>query len=272
MSQKIKTQPNTTQYKTGAQARDAIRSGIWDSPTAGLAPGYIQSNLVILPQDYAFDFLRFCIRNPKPCPLLDVGDLGSPHPSSLWSEAADLRTDLPRYRIYERGKLVDELADITNQWKKDFVAFLIGCSFTFESALMSAGLPIRHLECGCNAPVFHTNQACQPAGIFQGPLVVSMRPIPSHLVDRAVKITSRYPAVHGSPVYIGDPAGLGIKDIDQPDYGDSVPIYPNEVPVFWACGVTPQAIAQAIGFPMMITHAPGYMFITDRSNTDLEIA
>jgi len=202
--------------------------------------------------------------------VLDVTDPGSPHPNPYWAKDADLRTDLPRYWVYERGEVVDELTDITNHWKKDSVAFLIGCSFTFEAAMISAGLPIRHLEYGSNVPVFHTNRPCEPAGIFQGPLVVSMRPIPSRLVALAVKVTSRYPAVHGSPVHIGDPAGLGISDLAKPDYGDAVPIHSNEIPVFWACGVTPQAVAQAIRLPWMIAHSPGHMFITDRLNTELE--
>lgn len=263
---------NADQYLTGIAARYAIRSGVWKDPTAGLAPGYVQANLVILPQVYAFDFLRFCIRNPKPCPVLDVTSQGSPYPGSHWAKDADLRTDLPRYWVYEQGKVVDELSDITSQWRTDCVAFLLGCSFTFERAMVSAGLPVRHLECGCNVPMYRTNRPCQSVGIFQGPLVVSMRPMPGHLVAQAVQVTARYPAVHGAPVHVGHPAGLGIADLSQPDYGDPVPVYANEVPVFWACGVTPQAVAQAIQLPWMITHAPGHMFITDRLDTELAIA
>jgi uncharacterized protein YcsI (UPF0317 family) len=259
-------------YPTGIAARHAVRSGIWQGPTAGLAPGYVQANLVILPQVYAFDFLRFCVRNPKSCPVLDVTDPGSPHPSSYWAKDADLRTDLPRYRVYEGGAVVDEVRDIADLWRKDSVAFLLGCSFTFERAMVSAGLPVRHLECGCNVPMFRTNWLCQPVGIFRGPLVVSMRPIPGHLVARAVQVTARYPVTHGAPVRVGDPAGLGIADLYQPDYGDPVPVYPGEVPVFWACGVTPQAVAQTVQLPWMITHAPGHMFITDRLDTGLAIA
>ena len=260
------------QYSTGLAARRAIRSGAWRGPTAGLAPGYVQANLVILSQDNAFEFLRFCVRNPKPCPVLDVTDPGSPHPGSYWARDADLRTDVPRYRVYKYGKVVDEPADITHLWQRVMVAFMLGCSYTFERAMVSAGLPVRHLECGCTVPVFRTNVDCEPAGVFRGPLVVTMRPIPSHLVARAVQITSRYPGAHGAPVHIGDPAGLGIQDIAQPDWGDPVPVHPNEVPVFWACGVTPQAVAQAIRFPLMITHAPGHMFIMDRLDADLAIA
>jgi uncharacterized protein YcsI (UPF0317 family) len=183
-----------------------------------------------------------------------------------------VRTDLPRYRIYEYGQLVDEPADITDLWRSNLVAFLLGCSYTFERAMVAAGLPVRHLECGCTVPVFRTNAACEPAGAFEGPLVVTMRPIPSQLVPRAVQISARYPGAHGAPVHIGDPAGLGIPDLSRPDWGDPVPVHADEVPVFWACGVTPQAVAQAIRFPRMITHAPGHMFIMDRMDADLAVA
>lgn len=249
---------------TGRAARAAIRAGVWTGPTAGLAPGYSQANLVILPHAYAFDFIRFCLYNPKTCPLLDVTSFGSPHPAPHLAQDADLRVDLPRYRIYQDGELVAEPTNITNQWRQDAVAFLLGCSFTFEHAMLAAGLPLRHLECDCNVPMFRTNQPCQPAGIFHGPLVVSMRPIPKGLVERAIQVTARYPSSHGEPIHIGDPAALGIKNLAQPDYGDPVPIYAGEVPVFWACGVTPQAVAQAVPVPWMITHAPGHMFITDQ--------
>jgi uncharacterized protein YcsI (UPF0317 family) len=258
-------------FATGQEARQAIRQGEWNAITGGLAPGHVQANLVILPQAYAFDFLRFCMRNPKPCPVLDVTDPGSPHPSAEWAEGADLRTDIPRYRVYEKGELAEELTDIRHLWRADLVAFLLGCSFTFENALVVAGLPMRYRECGCNVSVYTTNWLCQPAGVFEGPLVVSMRPIPGPMVTKAVQITSRYPAVHGAPVHIGDPAGLGITDLNQPNYGDPVPIYSGEVPVFWACGVTPQAVALAARFPWMITHAPGHMFITDRLDSELAV-
>lgn len=256
--------------ETGAQARDAIRRRKWTGPTAGLAPGYTQANLVILPEADAFDFLRFAVRNPKPCPVLDVTAPGSPHPDPLWAEDADLRTDLPRYRVYQDGELAAEPADLLDWWRDDMVAFLLGCSFTFERALLAEGVPVRHLECGCNVPMYRTNRATRPAGPFHGPLVVSMRPIPADQVAKAVQITARYPSVHGAPVHIGDPAALGIEDLAHPDYGEPVPIRPGEVPVFWACGVTPQAVALASRIPLMITHAPGHMFITDR--LDIELA
>lgn len=267
-----KPEHETGQPLTGAAARKAIRAGQGRGPTAGWAPGYVQANLVVLSESDAFDFLRFCIQNPKPCPVLDVTDPGSPHPSPHWAEGADLRTDLPRYKLFEKGELVAELDNITAHWRGDAVAFLLGCSFTFENAMLSAGLPVRHLEHNCMVPVYRTSRRCQPVGIFQGPLVVTMRPMPGHLVSRAVQITARYPAVHGAPVHVGDPAELGIRDLEKPDYGDAVPVYPGEVPVFWACGVTPQAVAQAARLPWMISHAPGHMFITDRLDRELAVA
>lgn len=261
----------SVETSTAGEARAAIRAGQWTGPTAGLAPGYTQANLVILPQADAFDFLRFCVRNPKPCPVLDVTDPGSPHPDPAWAANADLRTDVPRYRVYEHGELIDEPADLLGWWRDDLVAFLLGCSFTFERALIAAGVPVRHLECGCNVPMYRTTRLCRPAGRFHGPLVVTMRPIPSHLVARAVQVTSRYPSVHGAPVHIGEPAALGIEDLGQPDYGDAVPVEAGEVPVFWACGVTPQAVALESRVPLMITHAPGHMFITDQLDEELAI-
>jgi uncharacterized protein YcsI (UPF0317 family) len=242
---------------------------VWRKPTAGLAPGYVQANLVILPQEHAFDFLRFCFLNPKACPLLDVSEAGSPAASSYWAEGSDLRTDLPKYRVYQHGELVAEPTHLLDLWRDDFIGFLIGCSFTFEQALIHEGIPVRHQECGCNVPMYRTNIQTRPAGIFQGPVVVSMRPMPGLLVPKAVRVTERYPSVHGAPLAVGDPAGIGIADLQKPDYGDPVPIRPGEVPVFWACGVTPQSVAQAAKVPLMITHAPGHMFVTDRLNVEL---
>jgi len=250
------------------QIRALIREGRWSGPTAGLAAGYAQANLVILPQEMAYDFLLFCQRNPKPCPLLEVTEVGSPHPGRLAPEA-DLRTDLPRYRIYRWGELEAEATEITDHWRDDLVAFLLGCSFTFEAALLAANIPVRHLEEGCNVPMYITNIECVPAGRFCGPMVVSMRPIPHHKVVKAVQVTARYPAVHGAPVHIGDPSAIGIADLNKPDFGDPVTIREGEVPVFWACGVTPQAVAMRVRPELMITHAPGHMFITDLRNEEL---
>jgi uncharacterized protein YcsI (UPF0317 family) len=253
---------------TPAEARAMTREGRWTGITAGLAPGFAQANLAILPRELAYDFLLFCVRNPKPCPLLDVTDAGSPVPR-LAAPDADLRVDLPRYRVYRDGELVDEPLSIECYWSDDLVAFLLGCSFTFEHGLIEAGIPLRHIECGCNVPMYRTNVACQPAGIFGGPLVVSMRPIPAQLVATAVQISGRYPSVHGAPVHIGTPEALGIRDLGSPDWGDPVPVLEGEVPVFWACGVTPQAVAMQARPPLMITHAPGHMFLTDIPITSL---
>ena len=245
-----------------AEARAAIRAGEWSGPTAGLAAGFTQANLVVLPEADAFAFLRFCLRNPKPCPVLEVTDPGSPEPAEL-APGADLRTDLPRYRVWRDGELVDEPADVSRHWRNDLVAFLIGCSFTFERALLADGLPVRHVEQGVNVPMYRTSRACRPAGPFGGPLVVSMRPMTPAQAIRATQITSRFPTVHGAPVHVGDPAALGIDDLGAPDYGDPVEVRPGEVPVFWACGVTPQAVAVSSRPALMLTHAPGHMFVTD---------
>ncbi len=249
-------------------ARLAIRAGEWRKPTAGLAAGFVQTNLVFLPRDLAFDFLLFAQRNPKPCPVIEVTDAGSPEPK-LSAPGADLRTDVPKYCIYEHGTPKAELTDLLGVWREDLVAFLLGCSFTFEAALLAAGVPVRHIEEGRNVPMFVSNRSCIPAGRFHGPLVVTMRPIPAALVPRAVQVTGRYPGVHGAPVHIGDPGQIGIRDLGRPDFGDAVTIRPGEVPVFWACGVTPQAVAREAKPPLMITHAPGHMFITDLHNEAL---
>jgi uncharacterized protein YcsI (UPF0317 family) len=250
------------------EVRQQIREGKWRQPTAGLAPGYVQTNLVILPRALAFDFLLFTQRNPKPCPVIEVADVGSPEPRRS-APGADLRTDVPKYCIYRDGQLAGEVTDLASVWRDDLVSFLLGCSFTFESALVQAGVPVRHIEEGRNVPMFITTIPCDPAGAFQGPLVVTMRPIPAALVARAIQITGRYPGVHGSPVHIGNPAEIGIRDLAKPDFGDAVTIRPGEVPVFWACGVTPQAVAMQARPPLMLTHAPGHMFITDLKNEEL---
>lgn len=249
--------------------RARIRAGEWTGQTAGLANGHVQANLVILPRDEAEEFRLFCERNPQPCPVLDITAAGSPHPRNA-APNADLRTDLPRYRVYEHGELVDEPLEITRYWRDDLVAFLIGCSFTFEHGLIEAGVPLRHIERGLGVPMYRTNRECEPAGRFHGPLVVSMRPIPEALVSLASERTARFPAVHGAPVHTGDPRQLGISDLTAPDWGDPPVIEEGDVPVFWACGVTPQAVAMASKPAFMIAHAPGHMFITDLSVSGLE--
>jgi len=256
------TARTTVTMATPVEIRRAIAAGEWVEHTGGLAPGYTQANLVILPAEYAYDFLLFCVRNPKPCPLIDVTDPGSPNPAFA-APGADLRVDLPRYRVYERGRVVEEPTDLTDHWRDDWVAFLLGCSYTFEYALQNAGVRLRHVEERRNVSMFRTARECVPAGRFHGPLVVSMRPIRAEQVANAVEISSRYRRAHGAPVHVGDPFSLGIADLTQPDWGESLPLELGEVPVFWACGVTPQAVALAAQVPLMITHAPGHMFITD---------
>jgi len=250
--------------------RALIRKGKWDKPTAGLAMGYAQANLVILPQKYAFDFLLFCQRNPKPCPLLEVLEPGEFRTKSL-SLDADIRTDIPRYNIYQKGKLHHTVKEIRMFWKPDFVSFLLGCSFSFEEALVRSKIPVRHIEENKNVPMFITNIPCKPAGVFRGPMVVTMRPIPSEKVSRTVQITSRYAWVHGAPIHIGDPSTIGIKALKKPDFGDPVTIKKGEVPVFWACGVTPQAVVMTVKPDLCITHSPGHMFISDLLNEELAI-
>ncbi|WP_342601334.1 putative hydro-lyase [Psychrobacillus sp. FSL H8-0483] len=259
-------------YETMApyELRQLINSGQINGPTAGMAKGYTQANLAILKKEHAFDFLLFCQRNPKSCPLVDVTEVGSYIPSTIAKEA-DIRTDIPKYRIYRDGEFTEEVTDITEYWEEDMVAFLIGCSFTFETPLLEAGIPIRHIEENCNVPMFKTNIPCAKAGVFEGPTVVSMRPMSHEDAIRAIQITSRFPGVHGAPIHIGDPGQIGIIDIAKPDFGDAVTIKEGEIPVFWACGVTPQAVAMQSKPSIMITHAPGCMFISDLKDEKLSV-
>jgi uncharacterized protein YcsI (UPF0317 family) len=256
-------------HATGEEVRRRARSGELARPTPGLAMGYVQANLVIVPRDLAFDFLLFCQRNPKPCPLLDVTEPGSPEPR-LVAPDADLRSDLPAYRVYRNGELVEEPTHLGAWWRDDLVSFLLGCSFTFENALLQAGVPLRHIEMGCNVPMFRTNIACRPAGVFHGPMVVSMRPLSPAQAITATAVCARYPRAHGVPIHFGDPAAIGIRDISKPDFGDPVEIRAGEVPVFWACGVTPQAVAMEVRPPLLITHKPGHMFVTDLRDHELQ--
>jgi uncharacterized protein YcsI (UPF0317 family) len=257
------------QHATGAEVRQLARSGKLAGPTCGLALGFVQANLVVVPRELAFDFLLFCQRNPKPCPLLDVTEIGSALPQ-LVAPGADLRTDLPRYRVYQNGELAAEPTDLLTWWHKDLVAFLLGCSFTFENSLLQAGISLRHIEAGCNVPMYRTNRACRPAGPFHGPMVVSMRPMMPEQTIKAIQVCERFPRAHGTPIHFGDPAALGIEDLQKPDFGDPVEIRPGELPVFWACGVTPQAVAMAARLPLLITHKPGHMFVTDWLDKQLE--
>lgn len=249
--------------------RSLIRKGKITGPTAGMCAGYAQANLVMLPQALAYDFLLFAQRNPKSCPLLEVTDIGKRTLIYLAKET-DITTDLPKYRIYENGRLTGEYENVSKFFKDDFVGFLIGCSFSFESELMEAGIGIRHIEEHCNVPMYKTNIPCEPAGIFHGNMVVSMRPIPYERVVKAIMVTGAMPKVHGAPIHIGEPHKIGIRDLNQPDYGDAVIIKEGEVPVFWPCGVTPQAVIESVKPEFVITHAPGHMLITDIKNCDLK--
>ena len=250
--------------------RLAARAQRITGQTAGLAPGFVQGNLVVLPADVADDFLRFCQRNPKPCPLIAVSEPGDPHIASL-GEDVDIRTDLPCYRVWRDGTLVGSTPSVADLWRDDLVAFVIGCSYSFEEALLADGLPIRHIERNVRVPMFRTNIACSPAGPFAGPMVVPMRPFKPADAIRAVQVTSRFPAVHGAPVHLGHPHSIGIADINKPDYGDAVPVAPDEIPVFWACGVTPQSVIAAARVPFAITHSPGLMLVTDLQNKSLAV-
>ena len=243
-------------------ARAAARSGGLTGNTAGVAYGHVQGNVAILPREYAGEFERFCQRNPKPCPVLAIGDPGDPRLPTLGADV-DIRTDCPRYRVFENGRCVDEPHDIGRWWRDDLVAFLLGCSFSFEDAMQRAGLPVRHIDERRNVPMYRTNIQTKPAGIFRGPTVVSMRPFTVAQTIRAVEITSRFSKAHGSPIHVGNPAAIGIADIHKPDFGDSVTIHPGEVPVFWACGVTPQAVLMEVKPELAITHSPGCMFVSD---------
>lgn len=252
---------------TPAQARARFRAGLV-TPTAGWCDGYTQANLITVPRAQAWDFLLFAQRNPKPCPVLEVLDAGAVSGPLL---DGDVRTDIPLYRVYVDGEQVAETPDVRDWWRDDLVSFLIGCSFTFERALGAAGVPVRHVEQAVNVPMYRTSRRCRSAGAVSGPLVVSMRYVPAALVATATAVTSRYPAVHGAPVHTGDPRELGITDLDAPDYGDAVRPEPGDVPVFWACGVTPQAAAVESRPPLAIAHAPGHMLISDARDDDYRI-
>ena len=254
-------------HQTPAQVRAAIRRGEIDFPTAGMCAGYAQANLVILPPEYAADFEEYTRLNPFPCPVLEIVK-GSPITHAM-GEGASLVTDIPRYRVYENGVFTKELTDASAYWKEGYVGFLIGCSFSFEEALLAAGIPVRHIEQGCNVPIFKTSIATKKAGPFEGPMVCSMRPMTPEQARRAYEITAAMPNVHGAPVQIGHPEAIGVADVMKPDYGDPVEIREGEIPVFWPCGVTPQAAVENAKPPIVITHAPGHMFITDIRNADL---
>jgi uncharacterized protein YcsI (UPF0317 family) len=264
------TNPIASHPNAGHLARLQVRRGEIAGATAGIAFGYVQANLAILPKALADDFFRFCHFNPKPCPLLAASEPGDPRLPTL-GEDLDIRTDLPLYRVWRNGVLVEEVPDIKALWRDDLVAFLIGCSHSFEEALIDNDIPMRHIDQGRTVPMYRTNIQTTPAGPFHGPVVVSMRPLKPVDAIRAVQITTRFPDVHGAPLHIGKPEMIGIRDIAKPDYGDSVEVKDDELPVFWACGVTPQSVIATVKPDFCITHAPGHMLITDLKNSRLAI-
>jgi uncharacterized protein YcsI (UPF0317 family) len=255
---------------SGLSARLAIRADTHRGPTSGLAPGFVQGNLAILPQALAADFLRFCQLNPKSCPLIGTSAPGDWRVPAL-ADDLDIRTDLPRYRVWRNGELAAEPQDIRDFWRDDLVSFVIGCSFSFEEALTSDGIELRHITQRCNVPMYRTSIATAQAGPFHGPMVVSMRPMTPANAIRAIQITTRFPAVHGAPVHVGKPEMIGIKDVMKPDYGDAVEVRDDELPVFWACGVTPQSVIATVKPEFCITHCPGSMLVTDRKNSEFAI-
>jgi uncharacterized protein YcsI (UPF0317 family) len=256
--------------QTGLAARLLSRSGDHVGPTSGLAPGFVQANLAILPKALAEDFLHFCQRNPKPCPLIGVSAPGDWRLPALAGDL-DIRTDVPRYRVWRDGALADEPYDLARWWRDDLVTFAIGCSFSFEQALLEDGIELRHITCDRTVPMYRTSVETVPAGPFRGPLVVSMRPLKPADAIRAVQITTRFPSVHGAPVHLSKPELIGIADLAKPDYGDAVPVHDDEIPVFWACGVTPQSVIAAARPEFCITHYPGAMLVTDRRNSEFAI-
>ena len=247
---------------TVSTVREAVRAGRYRRHTAGLAEGRLQANLAIMPERHALDFFRYCQRNPKPCPLVGVTDTGDPRLFTLGSDL-DIRTDAPAYAVYEHGALAATVPDIRALWRPDMVGFALGCSFTFERALAEAGIPMRHVAADATVAMYATTVETVPAGPFGGGMVVSMRPIPEHAVDQAIAISTRYPLAHGAPVHVGDPAAIGIRDVSAPDWGDPPRLLPGDVPVFWACGVTPQNAARRAGLDLFMAHSPGAMLITD---------
>lgn len=260
-----------TDYASPVDLRHAIRRGEMTSNTSGLCPGYVQGNLCILPADWANDFLKFCQLNPKPCPIVGMSKNPGDYTIETLGGDLDIRTDIPQYRIFKDGVATDQVTDITEFWQDDFVAFVLGCSFSFEEPLIADGLEVRNIAECVNVPMYRTNIACEEAGPFSGNMVVSMRPFKPADAIRAIQICSRFPSVHGAPVHFGDPAQIGISDINRTDFGDAVSIQEGEVPLFWACGVTPQVAVEQAKPPICITHAPGCMLVTDKPNSQLAV-
>ena len=253
-----------------AKLRSGCRDGSFDGPTSGHAPGYVQANMVILPSDYAEEFQQFCNNNPQPCPILEVLEAGRFNPE-LVAPLADIRTDLPRYRVFRDGERVGDPTDIQGLWRDDLVTFLLGCSFVAEEALMGSGLFLPHIAETGFVPMFRTTVPCKPAGRFNGTMVVSMRPFTPEEAQHAVDITKHYPMAHGAPIHIGDPGALGIKNLERPEFGEPVTMTEDQVPVFWPCGVTPQEAIVNAKPSIAITHAPGHMFVADITSESTRI-
>lgn len=262
--------PDSAGELSPRELRRRIRDGRFDGSTAGQAAGYVQANVVVLPADYAAEFLRYCQANPKPCPLLAVSEPGDPALPALGDDI-DIRRDVPRYRVFRDGELIEERADIAELWRPDMVAFAIGCSFSFEEALLADGLRVRHIDEGRNVAMYRTSLDTHSAGRFRGKMVVSMRMFPPADAIRAIQICSRFPAVHGAPVHIAAPEAIGIRDLARPEFGDAPTLVAGELPVFWACGVTPQVALEAARPPLAITHSPGCMLVTDMLNARLAV-
>jgi uncharacterized protein YcsI (UPF0317 family) len=252
-----------------AELRQRIRAGEHIGNTSGSAPGFVQCNVVILPAASAHDFLRFCQLNPRPCPLIAMSEPGATALPRLGD--LDIRTDIPRYRVFRDGELAEEVPDITALWRDDLVTFALGCSFSFEEALLADGLEVRNISQGLNVPMYRTDIDCSASGPFSGKMVVSMRPFRAGDAIRAIQICTRFPAVHGAPIHLGDPAEIGIGDLSRPDFGDAVRVDAGEIPLFWACGVTPQVALAAARLPLAITHSPGCMLVTDLRNSQLAV-
>lgn len=256
---------------TAYELRQAIRAGTHTGNTSGLAPGHVQCNLMILPSDWAAEFMRFCSLNQKPCPIIAVSEQEGEPLMPMLGKDVDIRSDVPSYRVFENGTMIDETHNISNHWRDDLITFALGCSFSFEDALLADGLEIRNVSEQKNVPMYRTNIACAPTKRFQGNMVVSMRPMLANDAIRAVQICTRFPSVHGAPVHLGDPTLIGINNIEAPEFGDAVTIRSGEIPVFWACGVTPQVVVEASKPPFCISHGPGAMLVTDLLNSQLAV-
>lgn len=251
-----------------ADLRRAIRAGRHAGLTSGLAPGFAQANLAVLPAEFAGNFVRFCEANPFACPLLGISRPGDPRIPGL-GEDLDVRTDLPAYRVYRDGLLAGTAGDIADLWRDDLVAVAIGCWFGVEEALQAAGIRLRHIELGIQGPLFRSSLPARPAGLFGGTQVVSMRPFAPRDVETVAAITARYPKSHGAPLHRGDPAPLGIRDLSAPDFGEPISLESGEIPLYWGCGLTALTALERARLPLFITHAPGAMLITDLRNESL---